>query len=80
MPHRRGARLAPADGMTVRDTARGIGLRALILVVGIVLAGIWLLSIAFKIAGAAIHLLLWLGLILIVAGAIAIAVHRLRRR
>lgn len=66
--------------MTARDTARGIGIRALILVAGIVLVGAWLLSLALKIAGAAIHLLLWIGLILIVAGAIAVAMHRFRRR
>lgn len=66
--------------MTARDTARGIGLRALILIVGIVLVGAWLLSLALKIAGAAIHLLLWIGLILIVAGIVAVVVQRVRRR
>jgi hypothetical protein len=66
--------------MTVRDTARGIGIRALLLIIGIVIVGIWLLSLAFKIAGAAIHLMLWVGVILIVAGAIAYAVHRFKRR
>jgi hypothetical protein len=66
--------------MTARDTARGIGIRALVLLAGIVLVGIWLLSLALKIAGAAIHLLLWLGLILIVAGVVAMAMRRLRRR
>jgi hypothetical protein len=65
--------------MTVRNTARGIGIRAIILLAGIVLVGIWLLSLALKIAGAAIHLLLWIGLILIVAGAIAFVVRRFRR-
>lgn len=66
--------------MTVRGTARGIGIRALVLVGGIVLLGLWLVSLALKIAGAAIHLLLWLGLILIAAGAIALVVRRVRRR
>lgn len=66
--------------MTVRTTARGIGIRALILLAGVVLVGIWLLSLAFKIAGAAIHLLLWIGLILIVAAALAVVVQRFRRR
>lgn len=65
--------------MTVRNTARGIGIRAIILLAGIVLVGIWLLSLALKIAGAAIHLLLWIGLILIVAGAIAFVLRRFRR-
>lgn len=66
--------------MTVRTTARGIGIRALLLLAGVVLVGIWLLSLAFKIAGAAIHLLLWIGLILIVAAALAVVVQRFRRR
>jgi hypothetical protein len=66
--------------MTARTTARGIGLRALLLVVGILLVGGWLLSLALEIAGAAIQLLLWVGLILIVAGAIAVLVNRVRSK
>ncbi|HEY0142099.1 MAG TPA: hypothetical protein VGF48_14460 [Thermoanaerobaculia bacterium] len=65
--------------MTVRQTARGIGIRALILFTGIVLVGLWLASLAFKIAGAAIQLFLWGGLILVVLGAIALVVQRFRR-
>jgi len=61
-------------------TLRGIGIRAAVLLVGIVLVAAWLLSLALEIVGAAIQLLLWLGLILIVAGAIAVAVHRMRRK
>jgi hypothetical protein len=67
-------------GMTARQTARGIGIRALILIAGIVLVGFWLISLAFKIAGAAIHLLLWIGLILVVAGAVAVVARRVKRR
>ena len=66
--------------MTVRTTARGIGLRALVLVIGIVLVGVWLVSLALKIAGAAIQLVLWLGVILIVGGVIAVAWRRVKRR
>lgn len=66
--------------MNARGTARGIGIRALILIVGIVLVGIWLVSLAMKIAGAAIQLLLWVGLILVIAGAFAVVRHRFRRR
>lgn len=65
--------------MTVRNTAKGIGIRALILIAGIIILGIWLVSLAFKIAGAAIHLLLWLAVILIVIGALAMFARRLRR-
>lgn len=65
--------------MTIRGTARGIGIRALILLAGVVLVGFWLLSLALEIAGAAIQLLLWLGLILVIAGVVAVVWHRLRR-
>ena len=65
--------------MTVRDTAKGIGIRALVLIAGIIILGIWLVSLAFKIAGAAIHLLLWLAVILCVIGALAIVARRFRR-
>ncbi len=64
----------------MNPTLRGIGIRAIVLLVGIVLVAAWLLSLALDIVGAAIQLLLWLGLILIVAGAIAVAVHRMRRK
>jgi hypothetical protein len=36
-------------------------------------------SLAMKIAGAAIQLMLWLGLILVVAGVVAVAWRRFRR-
>ena len=66
--------------MDARSTARGIGARALILVAGLVIVGLWFVSLAFKLAGAAIHLLLWIGLILVAAGVVAVVLHRLRRR
>ncbi|HYC89813.1 MAG TPA: hypothetical protein VEO54_11420 [Thermoanaerobaculia bacterium] len=60
-------------------TARGIGLRALILLLGLLLLGFWAVSLAFKLVGAAIHLVLWLALALIAVGAIAVVRHKLRR-
>ncbi len=66
--------------MNVRRTARGIGLRALVLFVGVVIGGAVLLWLALKIAGAAIQLVLWLGLILIVAAVVAVVYYRFRRR
>ena len=66
--------------MTARSTARGIGLRALVLLIGLLLVGAWLVSLAFKIAGAAIHLLLWLGLALVVIGAVMWLRNRWRNR
>lgn len=65
--------------MTVRQTAKGIGIRALILIAGIIILGVWLISLAFKIAGAFIHLMLWAAVILIAVGAIAIFARRFRR-
>ena len=66
--------------MDARSTARGIGIRALILVAGLLILGLWVVSLAFKLAGAAIHLLLWIGLILVAAGVVAVVLHRFRRR
>jgi uncharacterized membrane protein len=65
--------------MTVRQTARGIGFRALILIIGLLLLGFWAVSLAFKLVGAAIHLVLWLALALIVIGAVTMVWHKLRR-
>ena len=61
-------------------TLRGIGIRALLLIIGVVLVGFWLLSLAMKIAGAAIHFLLIVGLLLVVAGAFSYVAHRFKRR
>ncbi|HYH06850.1 MAG TPA: hypothetical protein VEK11_07260 [Thermoanaerobaculia bacterium] len=64
----------------MNSTLRGIGIRAMILVIGIVLVGIWLASLALKIAGAAIHFLLVVGLLLVVAAVLSYLVHRFKRR
>lgn len=61
-------------------TVRGIGIRAVLLLIGIVLVGLWLVSLAFKIAGAAIHFLLVLGLLLVVAAVVSRGVRRFRGR
>lgn len=65
--------------MTLRQTARGIGLRALVLAIGLVLLGVWAVSFVFDVIGAAIQLVLWLALALIVIGGIAVVRHRMRR-
>ena len=62
------------------STLRGMGIRGVLLVIGAVVLGIWLLSLALKIAGAAIHILLVLGLILVVIGAFKSVARGLRRR
>jgi hypothetical protein len=62
--------------MTFRQTARGIGIRALVLVVGLVLIGAW---IVFEMIGAALQLLLWIGIALVVVGAFVVVRHKMRR-
>lgn len=62
------------------STLRGIGIRAALLLLGVVLVGIWLVSLALELAGAAIHFLLVAGLLLAVAGALSYVARRFRRR
>lgn len=61
-------------------TVRGIGIRAVILVIGILLVGFWLLSLAFKIAGGLIHIALAIGLVLVAVAAFSIAARKFKRR
>lgn len=63
--------------MTVRQTARGIGIRALILVLAVVIVGVWL---TLKVIGAAIDIAIWGALFVIAAVAIAVIAYRLKRR
>jgi high-affinity Fe2+/Pb2+ permease len=64
----------------MNSTVRGIGIRAVILIIGIILVGVWLVSLALKIAGAAIHFLLIVGLLLVVAAVLSYVAHRFKRR
>jgi Family of unknown function (DUF5670) len=61
--------------MTVKSTARGMGLRALLLIIGGLLLAGWLIGVAMKIAGAAIHFLAVAAIVLIVG---AFIVHKVR--
>ena len=61
-------------------TLRGIGIRAAVLIIGIALVAVWLVSLAMEIAGAFIHLLLILGLVLTVAAVGSHLVRRWKRR
>ena len=61
----------------MNPTARGIGIRLVILIIGAILVGFWLLSLAFKVAFAAVHFVLWIGLILLIVGAIAVIHHKI---
>ncbi|HVE71552.1 MAG TPA: hypothetical protein VNI54_09315 [Thermoanaerobaculia bacterium] len=64
----------------MNSTLRGMGIRAVILIIGIVLVGIWLVSLAMKIAGAAIHFLLIVGLLLVVAAVLIYVARHFKRR
>lgn len=66
--------------MTVRQTARGIGIRALLLLAALVIVGIWLLSLALDIIGAAIHIAVWIVIAVAVFVAVLIARYKMRRR
>src|SRR5438552_203432 len=71
--HCMGSRLAVVRSMTeealsLRDTARGVAIRAGLLTVGGMLLGGWLLGVMMKFAGKAIHLLLLAGVALVLGG------------
>jgi uncharacterized membrane protein (Fun14 family) len=68
------------EPMSLRDTARGIGIRAAILAVGGLVIGGWITAFAMKAAGKLIHLMIGLLLLLIGGGAVAFEVNRLKKR
>ena len=64
------------EPMTLRETARGIAIRAGILTVGGILIGGWIVGVSMKIAGKAIHVLLLAGTALVLGG---IATYEVRK-
>ena len=56
------------EPLSLRDTARGVALRAGLLSIGALLISGWLLGVMMKVAGKAIHVLLVAGLGLIIGG------------
>ena len=56
------------EPMSLRDTARGIAIRAGLLTVGGMLIGGWIVGVSMKLAGKAIHFLLLLGAALVAGG------------
>ena len=56
------------DQLSLRDTARGVAVRAGLLTVGGMLIGGWIVGVSMKIAGKAVHLLLLLGATLLLGG------------
>ena len=56
------------EPMSLRDTAKGVAVRAGLLTLGGVLIGGWLVGVSMKIAGKAVHLLLIAGTALLLGG------------
>ena len=54
--------------LSLRDTARGVAIRAGLLTVGGRLIGGWIVGVSMKIAGKAIHLLFLMGATLLLGG------------
>lgn len=54
--------------MSLRDTARGVAIRAGFLTVGGMLIGGWIVGVSMKLAGKAIHFLLLAGTALLLGG------------
>lgn len=59
---------------------RGIGIRALLLIVVAVVVGLWLLKVAFKLAGAAIHIGIAVVLIAAAIAAFSLAARKFKSR
>ena len=64
------------EPMSLRETARGIALRAGLLTVGGILIGGWIVGVTMKLAGKAIHVLLLAGTALVVGG---VATYEVRK-
>ena len=56
------------EPMDLRETARGIAIRAGFLTVGGILIGGWIVGVSMKIAGKAVHVLLLAGTALLLGG------------
>jgi len=68
------------EAVDARETARGLAIRASLLTAGILFIGGWVLALALKIAGRAIHLLVILGAGLIVTGLGVSEVKKVQRQ
>ena len=65
------------EPLSLRDTARGVAIRAGLLTVGGILIGGWLFGVVMKVAGKAIHLLLLAGVGLLIGGIATYEVKKL---
>jgi hypothetical protein len=68
------------ESLDLRDTARGLAIRAGLLTIGGLFICGWVTALALKVAGKAIHLLVLLGAGLIIAGLGTYEVKKVQRR
>jgi hypothetical protein len=68
------------NSLTIRDTANGLVLRAGLLTLGGLFIGGWVVALAMKVAGKAIHLLVLLGAGLIITGLGTYEVKKVQHR
>ena len=64
------------EPMSLRETAQGVAVRAGVLVVGGALIGGWVVGMAMKAAGKAVHLLLLAGVTLVAGGFVTYKVRK----
>ena len=66
--------------LTLRETARGVAVRAGVLVVGGIVIGGWFTALLFKAAGGLMKMLIGLLLLLITGGLVTYEVKRVQKR
>ena len=66
--------------MSLRDTAKGVAIRAAILGVVTVLGSVWIFSLLLKFAGTAMRALLGILMLLIAGGLVTFEVKKVQRR
>jgi hypothetical protein len=67
------------NSLTLRDTANGLAIRAALLTLGGLFIGGWIVALALRVAGKAIHLLVLLGGGLIITGLGTYEVRKVQR-
>lgn len=66
--------------ISLRDTAKGVAVRAGVLSVALMIASVWIFSLLLKFAGAAMRALLGVLLLLITGGLVTFEVKKVQRR
>jgi hypothetical protein len=66
--------------MSLRDTAKGVAIRAGVLSVVVALGSVWIFSLLLKFAGTAMRALLGILMLLIAGGLVTFEVKKVQRR